>query len=92
MWWPHLETVYANLLGYLYYGEEQCLNEYNRYHEYTFRTFPNQDKTVGEWIQIRDRRGLPVLGQVGGRLPVKDPYHLIRTLMLLVDLISDEMG
>lgn len=92
MWWPHLETVYANLLGYLYYGEKLCLDEYNRYHEYTFRTFPNQDKTVGEWIQIRDRRGLPVLGQVGGRLPVKDPYHLIRTLMLLVDLISDEMG
>lgn len=92
MWWPHLETIYANLLGYLYYGEEQCLKEYNRYHEYTFQTFPNPDKQVGEWIQIRDRRGLPVMGLVGGRLPVKDPYHLIRTLMLLVDLISDEIG
>lgn len=92
MWWTNLETIYANLMGYLYYGDEICLEEYKRYHDYTFRTFPNPDKQVGEWIQIRDRRGLPVMGQVGGRLPVKDPYHLIRTLILLVDLISDEIG
>ncbi|MBT9775346.1 hypothetical protein GPL15_02325 [Clostridium sp. MCC353] len=92
MWWPNLETVYASLMGYLVCGDERCLYEYNRYHEYTFRTFPNPDKEVGEWIQIRDRQGQPVTGTVGGRLPVKDPYHLIRTLMLLVDLINDEVG
>jgi len=47
-------------------------------------TFPNPDRAVGEWIQIRDRAGRPLDKVVG--LPVKDPYHVIRNLMLLVEL------
>lgn len=89
MWWPHLETIYAALMGYIYYGDEACLKEYERYHQYAFRVFPNPDRQVGEWIQIRDRQGRPLGDEVGGRLPVKDPYHLIRTLMLLQNLIQD---
>lgn len=89
MWWPHLETVYASLMGYLYYGDEECYQEYERYQEYTFRVFPNPDSHVGEWIQIRNRQGEPLTGTVGGRLPVKDPYHLIRTLILLINLIQE---
>lgn len=88
MWWPHLETMYAALMGYVYYGDETCLKEYKRYDEYTVRVFPNPNKEVGEWIQIRNRQGHPASQEVGGRLPVKDPYHLIRTLMLLQDIIE----
>lgn len=89
MWWPHLETVYANLMGFLYYGDEECRRLYEQYQEYTFRVFPNPDTSIGEWIQIRNRQGKPLTGTVGGRLPVKDPYHLIRTLMLLQNLIQE---
>lgn len=88
MWWPHLEAVYANLLAFLYQGDKTCWIEYERYRHYAFHTFPNPDCTVGEWIQIRNRKGAPLTEAVGGRLPVKDPYHLIRTLMNLIDLIE----
>lgn len=65
------------------------MESYQRYHNYTFDTFPNPDKTVGEWIQLRYRDGSPNLGIIGGRLPVKDPYHITRNLMLLTDLLED---
>ncbi len=92
MWWTQLETIYANLLGWLWYGDEECLEEYERYHRYTFATFPNPDRRTGEWIQIRDRRGNPILGEVGGRLPVKDPFHLMRTLLYLTETIRAYQG
>jgi mannose/cellobiose epimerase-like protein (N-acyl-D-glucosamine 2-epimerase family) len=56
-------------------------------HDYTFATFPNPDRNVGEWIQIRDRQGRPLDKVVG--LPVKDPYHLTRNLLLLVELLGE---
>lgn len=87
MWWPHLEAMYANLTGILCYGDEDCWNQYLKYREYTLNTFPNENQEVGEWIQIRNRKGEPLCEPVGGRLPVKDPYHLLRTMMLLIDLI-----
>ena len=89
LWWPHTETIYANLLCYAQTGERKFLESYQRYHNYTFDTFPNPDKTVGEWIQLRYRDGSPNLGIIGGRLPVKDPYHITRNLMLLTDLLED---
>ena len=88
MWWPHLETMYANMVGTLCYGDESCWEEYIKYREYTLKTFPNENKNIGEWIQIRNRKGEPLCEQVGGRLPVKDPYHLLRTMMLLIERIS----
>ena len=78
-------------MGYLQFGEEDCFAEYLRYRSYTLRTFPNPDPSIGEWIQIRTRAGAPLAESVGGRLPVKDPYHLMRTLMLLTDLIGQSM-
>ncbi len=91
MWWPQLEAMYANLLGYLYYGDEEGFAEYEKYHQYAFHTFPHPDPEVGEWIQIRDRQGNPRMGEVGGRLPVKDPFHLMRTLLFLVESIDESM-
>ncbi len=92
MWWPQLEAMYANLLGYLYYKDEDGFEEYEKYHQFAFRTFPNPDKETGEWIQIRDRKGNPVTGVVGGRLPVKDPFHLMRTLLFLAESIDESIG
>lgn len=86
IWWPHSETLYAALLGHALTGDERLRAVHDRTHDYSFATFPNPDKAVGEWIQIRDRRGAPLDKVVG--LPVKDPYHLLRNLMLLVELLE----
>ena len=55
--------------------------------DYTYRTFPNPDRTVREWIQIRTREGLPQEKVVA--LPVKDPYHIIRNVILIIELLEE---
>ena len=43
------------------------------------------DPNVREWMQIRDREGRPENRVVA--LPVKDPYHVVRNLALLLELL-----
>jgi len=85
LWWPHSEALYVLLLGYLISGERDLLEWHRRVHEYTLKTFPNPDRSVGEWIQIRTRDGTPVDKVVA--LPVKDPFHVARALMLCLDAL-----
>ena len=60
---------------------------HDRMFSYVFETFPNPDPTVGEWIQVRDRRGRPLSRVMG--LPVKDPYHVSRNLLLALELLDE---
>lgn len=85
LWWVHSEALYSTLLAYDLTGETSFLELYTLAQEYVFRIFPNPDRAVGEWIQIRDRRGEPLDKVVA--LPVKDPYHIIRDLLLLIKLL-----
>lgn len=85
LWWPHSEALYSTLLGYKLTGNQQLKNWFEVIKEYTFKTFPNEDKSIGEWIQIRDRYGDPSNRLVA--LPVKDPYHITRNLFLILDLL-----
>lgn len=89
LWWVHSEALYALILSYEHTKDPWFLDTYWKYHEYVFRTFPNPDGKVGEWIQIRDRKGVPEDKVVA--LPVKDPYHITRALMLLVKCL-ERMG
>jgi N-acylglucosamine 2-epimerase len=68
-------------------GEARYRELHDRTHAYTFATFPNPDPGIGEWIHIRDRLGRPIDKVVG--LPVKDPYHVTRNLLLLVELLLE---
>jgi len=87
LWWPHSEAVYTMLLCCeLSGGDAEFADMYHRVKDYTFRTFPNLDIGVGEWIQIRDRQGEPASSVVA--LPVKDPYHIMRNLLLAIQLLS----
>lgn len=86
LWWPHSEALYAFLLAWRLTGDDVFRDYHDRVFDYTFRTFPNPDREVGEWIQIRDRRGRPE--QKVTALPVKDPYHVARNLVFLVELLS----
>ena len=41
---------------------------------------------MGEWIQIRDRQGKPEEKVVA--LPVKDPFHITRAYLHIIDLLK----
>lgn len=86
LWWPHSEGLYTLLLCHALTGDEAFLLRYRRLHKYAFSTFPNPDERVGEWIQIRDRCGRPQDKVVA--LPVKDPYHIVRNMALILDLLE----
>jgi N-acylglucosamine 2-epimerase len=89
LWWPHSEALYATLLAAELAQYETLLRLYLMVHTYTFHTFPHPDDGVGEWIQIRDRRGRPVDKLVA--LPVKDPYHALRSALLIIEHLHDKL-
>jgi N-acylglucosamine 2-epimerase len=88
LWWVHSEAIFATLLAYRLTGDEALRGLFQRVFDYAFRTFPHPDAAVGEWIQIRDRRGMPVDEVVA--LPVKDPYHILRDLVFALELFSEK--
>ena len=87
LWWPHSEALYSMLLAYKLTGDDHLYSLFRQVHEYVFQTFPNPDSRIGEWIQIRDRQGLPLEKCVA--LPVKDPYHVLQDVLLIVELLHD---
>ncbi len=90
LWWPHSEAIYALLLAFERLEQPWMEQWLWRVHDYTMATFPNPDRQVGEWIQIRDRRGKPESKVVA--LPVKDPFHITRALLLALPVAERLAG
>ncbi len=90
LWWVHSEAMYTNLLLYFRTGNESFLKWFERVFDYTFHTFPNPDSAIREWIQIRTRDGQPQDKVVA--LPVKDPYHIIRNVLLIIELLERQLA
>jgi N-acylglucosamine 2-epimerase len=88
LWWVHSEALYTTALAYRLSGDASFRQWFERIWEYAFRVFPQPDRRVGEWIQIRDRAGEPLERVVA--LPVKDPYHIARNLCQLIELFAAE--
>lgn len=86
LWWVHSEAIYTALLCYRLTGDAETGRWFERVFDYALRVFPNADRAVGEWIQIRDRAGRPIEQVVA--LPVKDPYHVTRNLLQVLELFS----
>lgn len=84
LWWVHSEAIYATALASKLADDAGVRRWFERVWEYSFKTFPQPDPAIGEWIQIRDRRGAPLERVVA--LPVKDPYHIARNLIQVVEL------
>ena len=89
IWWVHTESLYALLLYGISQNDGECLERYRQLKEYTFRTFPNPDPEIGDWIFLRNRDGQPAENEVGGRLPIKDPFHPIRNIVLMIELLKN---
>ena len=85
LWWVHSEALYTTLLMYARTEDELFWEWHRRVFNYTFETFPNPDREVREWFQIHKRDGSPQNKVVA--LPVKDPYHIARNLLLIVELL-----
>lgn len=85
LWWIHSEALYTTLRCYITSGNGEFLQWYHRISQYTFQTFPNPDPSIREWIQIRERDGTPQDKVVA--LPVKDPYHIARNMLLILELL-----
>lgn len=83
LWWVHAEAIYTTTLLHSL-GSTTMGQHADRIATYTFDTFP--DHKHGEWLQIRSRDGSP-LDQVVA-LPVKDPMHIARSLIMLNRLES----
>ena len=86
LWWVHSETLYASLRFYLKTQDPEYLEIHDRTFEYVFSHFPNPDREIGEWIQILTREGNPQEKVVA--LPVKDPFHITRNLLLICELLA----
>ncbi|MFN2227804.1 MAG: sulfatase-like hydrolase/transferase [Anaerolineae bacterium] len=84
LWWPHTEALYALLLAYEETGAQWCLDWYARVHDYAFGHYPAPGH--GEWRQKLDRYGKPITETVA--LPVKDPFHLPRALLLGIEALE----
>ncbi|HEU5396265.1 MAG TPA: AGE family epimerase/isomerase [Verrucomicrobiae bacterium] len=83
VWWPHTEALYALLLGRQLTGEPWCEKWFDQVYEWSFAHFSMPE--TGEWRQRLDRAGKPMNTVVA--LPVKDPFHLPRALILSLELL-----
>jgi N-acylglucosamine 2-epimerase len=84
LWWSHTEALYALLLADELTNERWCLDWYERVHCWSFERFPIPG--IGEWRQRLDRHGNPVTDLIA--LPVKDPFHLPRAVILILQLLN----
>lgn len=86
LWWPHAEALYTTALLGRTTGRSDVLAWHERLWSYALSTFPAGPGR--EWIQIRRRDGSPLEATVA--LPVKDPFHIARAFLLLVELLTDD--
>lgn len=81
-WWVHVEALIATAYAHLHTAEPWCLAWHRKIRDYAFDHYP---VPTGEWTQWLDRRGSK--GE-SAALPVKDPFHLPRALIYLIDLFE----
>jgi N-acylglucosamine 2-epimerase len=85
LWWPHVEALYATLLAYELTGHDWCIKWYQKVADWAWRHFPMP--SGGEWYQRLTREGEPSSEVIA--LPVKDPFHLPRGAILIVQLMGE---
>ena len=77
LWWVHIETLITMIKGYELTGNEQCLEWFQRIHDYVWSHF--MDPEYPEWYGYLNRRGEVLLTLKGGKW--KGCFHVPRGLM-----------
>ena len=85
LWWPHTEALYAALLAWKIDGEPRLLDWFDRLWRFCLEHYV--DWQHGEWRQKLSRDLAPLQTTIA--LPVKDPYHLPRSLILQIELLHE---
>ncbi len=78
LWWVHLESLVALVMGYRLTGREACWQWYQKVHNYAWSHFA--DPEYGEWFGYLNRRGEVLLNLKGGKW--KGCFHLPRAMYL----------
>jgi N-acylglucosamine 2-epimerase len=81
LWWVQVEALLAAVRLDGTYPHSGFDAWAVRLTDYTLSTFPASDGA--EWLQVRDRAGRPLDRVVA--LPVKDPFHIARALLLVLE-------
>ena len=87
LWWPHSESLLALMLAWEFSDEPWYIEWFDKMHDYSFATFPDTEN--GEWRQRLDRRGNPITQTLV--LPVKDPFHLPRAVMGVIESLERQI-
>ena len=78
LWWVHLETLVALLMGFNLTRRAECWDWFEIVHDYTWNHFT--DSEHGEWFGYLNRRGEVLLNLKGGKW--KGCFHVPRALYL----------
>jgi N-acylglucosamine 2-epimerase len=85
-WWVQAEALVATALAYHHTREDWCLQWHKRVQDFAYAHYP---VPTGEWSQWVDRQGK----RMGNAfLPVKDPFHLPRALIYLIDVFEKRLS
>lgn len=76
LWWVHVEALISLLKGYQLTGSEECLQWFEKLHNYTWDHF--KDPQHPEWWGYLNRRGEVLLDLKGGKW--KGCFHVPRGL------------
>lgn len=74
LWWVHIETLISLLKGYKLTGSKECLEWYEKIHDYTWKHFKDQEHP--EWFGYLNRQGEVLLSLKGGKW--KGCFHIPR--------------
>ncbi len=76
LWWVHLETLISMIKGYHFTGSKECLQWFEKVHDYTWAHF--KDNEFPEWFGYLNRQGEVLLPLKGGKW--KGCFHVPRGL------------
>lgn len=74
LWWVHIETLICMSKGYLLTGNKECLEWFEKVHNYAWTHFKDPD--FGEWYGYLNRQGEVLLELKGGKW--KGCFHVPR--------------
>jgi N-acylglucosamine 2-epimerase len=85
LWWVHIEALVCMAKGYLLTGDQNCLNWFNKVHDYTWHHF--RDEQYGEWFGYLNRQGEVLLPLKGGKW--KGCFHIPRGLFQVWQMLEN---
>lgn len=76
LWWVHIETLISLLKGYRLTGNKECVEWFEKVHDYVWTHF--KDPEADEWFGYLNRRGEVLIPLKGGKW--KGCFHVPRGL------------